>query len=281
MRREIGFALLALLAASLAAAQQAAPSTPPVAADQPVAITAYYAGPGVSAPELIPITLNDLFTGHCKKVDGTAVLSAVVDTGGTPRNVSYTVFIGNDLDRLAARWVAAERFKPGSHDGTPAAVVISDAITLNACMVEEKDQAGQNVHSLYLRSVPRQKIGLQRAPSGYATVTQTVRRSQPASVLAQPLNRESNPISAPVLLKSVPAQYSDQARKKKIQGVCLISLIVDAKGMPQNERVAYSLEPSLDQEALYAVSQYYFRPAMKDGKPVPVMITVEVEFKLY
>jgi protein TonB len=37
----------------------------------------------------------------------------------------------------------------------------------------------------------------------------------------------------------------------------------------------------LDQKAMEAVSKWRFRPATKDGKPVPVMVNVEVHFRLY
>jgi periplasmic protein TonB len=89
-------------------------------------------------------------------------------------------------------------------------------------------------------------------------------------------------VSAPVPLNSVEAEFSDEARRAKYQGVCLISMIVDASGMPQNPRVVRALGMGLDEKALEAVRKYRFKPAMKDGKtPVPVMITVEVNFRLY
>jgi TonB family protein len=37
----------------------------------------------------------------------------------------------------------------------------------------------------------------------------------------------------------------------------------------------------LDEKALEAVRKYKFKPAMKGGTPVPVSITVEVNFRLY
>jgi protein TonB len=37
----------------------------------------------------------------------------------------------------------------------------------------------------------------------------------------------------------------------------------------------------LDEKAIEAVKQYRFKPAIKDGKPVMVNVTVEVNFKLY
>ena len=89
-------------------------------------------------------------------------------------------------------------------------------------------------------------------------------------------------VSAPVVIHSVEAEFSDEARRAKYQGVCLISLIVDAQGNPQNIRVARALGMGLDEKAIEAIRQYKFKPAMKDGKtPVPVMITIEVDFHLY
>jgi periplasmic protein TonB len=89
-------------------------------------------------------------------------------------------------------------------------------------------------------------------------------------------------VSAPVPLNQVEAEFSDEARRAKYQGVVLISMIVDTSGMPQNPRVVRPLGMGLDEKALEAVRKYRFKPAMKDGKtPVPVMITVEVNFRLY
>lgn len=89
-------------------------------------------------------------------------------------------------------------------------------------------------------------------------------------------------ISAPVPLNSVEAEFSDEARRAKYQGVCLIQMIVDAHGMPQDPHVIRALGMGLDEKALEAVRKYRFKPAMKDGHiPVPVMITVEVNFRLY
>lgn len=89
-------------------------------------------------------------------------------------------------------------------------------------------------------------------------------------------------ISAPVPLNNVEAEFSDEARRAKYQGVCLIQMIVDAQGNPQNPRVIRPLGMGLDEKALEAVRKYRFKPAMKNGRtPVPVMITVEVNFRLY
>jgi TonB family protein len=88
-------------------------------------------------------------------------------------------------------------------------------------------------------------------------------------------------ISAPVPIFTPEAEFSDEARRAKYQGVVLISLIVDAQGNPQNPRVVRPLGMGLDEKALEAVRKYKFKPAMKEGKPVPVMMSIEVNFRLY
>lgn len=89
-------------------------------------------------------------------------------------------------------------------------------------------------------------------------------------------------ISAPIPINDVEAEFSDEARRAKYQGVCLVALIVDAQGMPQNVHVIRPLGMGLDEKAIEAVRKYRFKPAMKNGKtPVPVMVTVEVNFRLY
>ena len=96
------------------------------------------------------------------------------------------------------------------------------------------------------------------------------------------LYRIGGGVSAPVPIFQPEAEFSDEARRAKYQGVCLISLIVDTQGNPQNPRVIRALGMGLDEKALEAVRKYKFKPAMKEGRtPVPVMITIEVNFRLY
>src|ERR1700761_2847545 len=88
-------------------------------------------------------------------------------------------------------------------------------------------------------------------------------------------------VSPPVLIHSVDAEFSDEARRAKVQGVSVVSLIVDAQGMPQRVSVMRKLGQGLDEKAIEAVRQYRFKPSTYQGKPVPVEITVEVNFHLY
>ena len=88
-------------------------------------------------------------------------------------------------------------------------------------------------------------------------------------------------VSPPVLIYSVDAEFSDEARRAKYQGVSVVSLIVDAHGLPQRIRVVRKLGMGLDEKAVEAVRQYKFKPSMLQGKAVPVEITIEVNFHIY
>jgi protein TonB len=88
-------------------------------------------------------------------------------------------------------------------------------------------------------------------------------------------------ITPPSLIHEVEPEYSDYGQQNRITGICAIGLIVDANGVPQNVHVIKGMEPSMDDNAMDAVKQYRLKPAMMDGTtPVPVEITVEVDFKL-
>ena len=88
-------------------------------------------------------------------------------------------------------------------------------------------------------------------------------------------------VSAPRAMDTPDPEYSEEARKAKYQGVCILWLIVGPDGKPRDVKIARSLGMGLDQKAIDAVKRWKFEPAMKDGKPVAVQINVEVNFRLY
>jgi len=88
-------------------------------------------------------------------------------------------------------------------------------------------------------------------------------------------------VSAPKVLYQPDPEYSEEARKAKFQGTCVLSLVVGPDGRPRDLRIARSLGLGLDEKAIEAVRNWRFEPAVKDGKPVAVAINVEVDFRLY
>ncbi len=88
-------------------------------------------------------------------------------------------------------------------------------------------------------------------------------------------------ITAPKPLDTPDPEYTEAARQAKIQGTCILWLIVDAEGHPRDIRVVRGLGYGLDAKALETVQQWRFEPARKDGQPVNVQVSVEVGFRLY
>jgi periplasmic protein TonB len=88
-------------------------------------------------------------------------------------------------------------------------------------------------------------------------------------------------ISAPQPVSTPDPDYTEEARRAKRQGTCTLWLIVDSAGHPRDIRVVHGLGFGLDAKAMEAVQQWRFDPALKDGKPVSVQISIEVEFKLF
>lgn len=87
-------------------------------------------------------------------------------------------------------------------------------------------------------------------------------------------------VSAPTLVFKVEPEYSEEARKAKFQGTVVLYVVVDEKGQPRELRVLRPLGLGLDEKAIEAVTKWRFRPGYKDGKPVPVAATIEVNFRL-
>jgi TonB family protein len=87
-------------------------------------------------------------------------------------------------------------------------------------------------------------------------------------------------VTAPALLFKKEPEYSEEARKAKYQGTVLLYIEVDPSGKATNMRVVRSLGLGLDEKAMEAVRQWKFKPGYKDGKPVTVAATIEVNFRL-
>lgn len=87
-------------------------------------------------------------------------------------------------------------------------------------------------------------------------------------------------ITAPKLIHYVEPVYSDSSKNAYAEGTVRILLVVDPQGMPTDLHVTSGLNTEQDQAALKAVKQWRFQPGLRDGKPVRVRVTVEVDFHL-
>jgi TonB family protein len=99
-------------------------------------------------------------------------------------------------------------------------------------------------------------------------------------------------VTPPKLLYQSEPQFSEIARQQGIEGIATLSFIVDAQGNPENVHVIKSIADTvdskhraaaltLDQVAIDTVKNYKFKPATKDGKPVPIILNVSIKFEAY
>jgi TonB family protein len=86
----------------------------------------------------------------------------------------------------------------------------------------------------------------------------------------------------PRVVEHVNAAYTPEAMRQKIEGTVAIEGVVTVDGVLDDSRITKSVDAThgLDEEALKAARLWRFRPGTLDGKPVPVVVTIEMVFRL-
>jgi protein TonB len=87
-------------------------------------------------------------------------------------------------------------------------------------------------------------------------------------------------VVAPLVKYSIQPGYTDEAQAQAIMGTVVIALEIDKDGKPRNAKVIQGLDASLDKNALAALNQWLFQPAMLDGEPVVCNARIEIRFAL-
>jgi len=86
-------------------------------------------------------------------------------------------------------------------------------------------------------------------------------------------------IKIPAKVLHVPPVYPAIAQQARVEGVVIIEAVIGTDGRVKEARVLKS-KPLLDEAALAAVRQWVFSPTTLNGVPVPVLMTVTVNFTL-
>jgi TonB family protein len=94
-----------------------------------------------------------------------------------------------------------------------------------------------------------------------------------------PLRVGVNNVGPPAKLRDVQPEYPIEAKIKNVQGVVVLDVVVDASGAVRETLVLQSI-PLLDKAAIDAVQQWRFQPTLLNGQPMPVVMTVTVNFAL-
>lgn len=87
-------------------------------------------------------------------------------------------------------------------------------------------------------------------------------------------------VRAPEKITAPQPQYTEIARKARIQGVVIVQAIIDKEGQVTNVKVLKGLPMGLEEAAVEAIKNWKFKPATLNGKPVTVYYNLTVNFKL-
>ena len=251
MRPATSLLLILALGALPAAAQQPSPAAQQAspAAPTPDQNGVYRVVPGVDSPYL---TSPAIATAPADQDSSRPVIvrfTAVIAADGTIANLKVMNPDGDPWENAATAAIQQSKFAPGGVNGTAVPVLICLRVPFF------------RVQPAIPRVVPCPGLGA----AGFGNHV-----GMPPGVTPPHATHFANP------------EYSDQARKKKIQGVVVLSTLVNEQGDPTDIRVEKSLGYGLDENAERAVSQYRFEPGRdRDGKPVAVRIEIEVSFRLY
>ncbi|HVL66072.1 MAG TPA: TonB family protein [Vicinamibacterales bacterium] len=94
--------------------------------------------------------------------------------------------------------------------------------------------------------------------------------------------RPGNGVTSPEILFEKKPEYTSEAMRAKVQGIVEVEALVNPDGTVGRVQITRSLDDrfGLDQKAVEAVRQWRFKPGMRMGKPVPVLVTIELTFTL-
>jgi len=113
-------------------------------------------------------------------------------------------------------------------------------------------------------------------PGGTGTVLPDAPQAVRPAVAPVPVSALVTP---PVKIRDVSPVYPETARLARVEGIVIIEAVIGVGGDVQETKVLRSM-PLLTEAAVAAVRQWKYTPTRLGGRPVPVIMTVTVNFRL-
>jgi TonB family protein len=225
------------------------------------------AGEELTAPVLQPSQPTVSTPKHCDELDGVVKFAGVIDTAGLPQELKTVEASDSRLIGFATEVVEAQRFRPGTLDGTPTAVAVELTVGLHTCAQPEKHPTNGDFYQFTLRAHPLIALSVAASQSAQENVS-----AAPAQVATA--EQVGGKISAPIPVV-LPDPAIPVSGKLPKHGICVLGVTIDTNGVPQNIHVVRGLEPELDSYVVEAAKSWRFKPALRDGRaPVAVEGTV-------
>jgi TonB family protein len=175
-------------------------------------------------------------------VEGTAVVYAEIAKDGSPENLRMLRSLGYGLDQEAIRAVQQWRFEPSLQNEQ--VIRVATYVPVNFRLQRQ----------IYDARLPSQR--------------------------GNEVFQMTDGVTVPKITSRVEAPYTDEARATKLEGKIVLLIEITSAGTVENVVVLRQMEKGMDESAVQAIKQWKFSPATKDGRPVAVMITVEMNFSL-
>ncbi len=240
------------------------PPPPPTATSQSgtldgLGLRGYSTAIGATPPRVIRRT-EPAYSEAARKagLQGAVVLSVDVGSDGRASNIRVQHSLGLGLDEQAIEAVRQWVFQPATKNGQPVTAGVTVQVNFRL------SQQPAPVEGLANRSAQGVGAGA----------------SEPFSGIGGGVFRVGGGVTAPTLLSKVEPEYTEAARAAALQGAVVLYIEVDPTGRANNIRVQRALGMGLDEMAIEAVRQWRFTPGKKDGQPVTVAATIEVNFRL-
>ena len=241
------------------------------AAGQQNADAVLASGAGVTAPVPLPSTVTVSTPKHCEELDGVVKFAGAIDAAGVPHELRTLETSDNRLTSFATETLEIQLFKPATQNGSATTVAGELTVGLHTCAQRDRHATDGNLYQFTLRAHPL--IGLEVVTTPAVEGISPAARTETAMV-----EQVGEHISAPVPTVVVDPQIP-VSRKFLKRGFCLVSVTIDANGVPENVHVFRGLEPELDSYAMEAAKGWRFKPALRDGSvPVAVEGTIAATF---
>ena len=246
--------------------------------------------------------LGDLAAKRGKVDDAVAFYIKAVSLGDTPETAPGLIYLGRHSLTVRDK-IAAESFIDRALAVAPAGQQAGRALTVKGNIAAANGLPGF-AELDYLQALaqdPPDSAEAALTMETYARFLNTQNRSGEAQAMldrAKPIRQAliaritshviatdsvakvGGSVAAPVLLHKQEPEYSEDARAEQIQGAVVLNVVIGADGQVHQATVARSLGFGLDEEAVEAVIGWQFNPGKKDGVPVAVSATIEVNFRL-
>jgi periplasmic protein TonB len=216
----------------------------------------------------------------CSVIAHAAVITAALvaqqlDVGALPTPHQPVLFAAADIMPADIQLPKPpRRVAPDRTTGTAHALVSPDVAptVVPTGVMPETARAGASTASGLIEGVEN------GTPGGLDTISSGSAPPPPPPVPVPP-TRLHQGMTAPHKIVDVPPVYPPIAQRARVEGVVILEAVIDAQGRVASVRVLRSIA-LLDEAAVDAVKQWRFTPALLNSEPVPVVMTVTVNFTL-